>query len=259
MKKNHKYIIELKKVLLFTFSKQKPVIFDHLPKCGGSSINKYLISAFPSRYTYTTNGASSSDSVKEFKDLPAKRRHKIKLIYGHLANELFDFVHPDSVRATIFRNPIDRIVSHYYYVKRAKNNYLHKRVEDENIQLDDYCYRNLSGELENWYVSHFSGLDIHEVQKNPEKSVELAYSNIVGKFHVIGFQDDISSFIEELKQYAKINTQYKNEIVNKTKNRKKVKDIDQGTIERISKKNSLDLELFKKLYSKRKNNIIKRR
>jgi len=249
IKKGYRLFREAIKEFEFAISNQKPIVFDHLPKCGGSSINQFLSGAFPRKYIYAINGNQPHSSVNDFKKLPASKRHKIKLIYGHLANELFEYSHPNSIRATVLRDPVDRIVSHYYYVKRMKNHYLHQRVESENIQLADYCYNNLSGELENWYVNHFSGLDNQEIHKNPAKAVGLAYKNIVEKYHVVGFQDDIASFIKELKQVAKISVQFNNEVVNRTKNRISIKDLDQDTLEKISKKNSLDLELFGKLNS----------
>ncbi|WP_282134446.1 sulfotransferase family 2 domain-containing protein [Seonamhaeicola maritimus] len=249
-------IFEIKKIWLFLCSNQKPVIFDHLPKCGGSSINKFLSDSFPEKYSFKI-GKPVLDSVEKFKNIPESKRRKIKLVYGHLANELFDFAHPDSIRVTVFRDPIDRIVSHYYYAKNNKGHYLHQRINIDNIGLDEYCYLNLSHELENWYVTHFSGLNIQEIKMNPAKSIDLAYNKIIEKFHLIGFQNDISSFIEELRNIAKIPNQFKNEVVNITEGRKSIKDIDQFSIKRILNKNDLDVELFEKLYSLRKlNNVI---
>lgn len=247
-KNTYKKVVELKKRLNNLIFKPKPVVFDHLPKCGGTSINNYLQSAFPKKYTFAMNGVSVQKSVEEFKKFSQKKRYKIKLIYGHLANELFDLAHPDAVLATVLREPVDRIISHYYYVKRRQSHYLYKKVKEQNIQLDEYCYHNLSPELENWYVTHFTGLSISEVQKNPTKSVDIAFKNITEKYHVIGFLNDIPLFINELKRYANIKTQFKNKIVNKTNGRIGIEEVDKFTIEKIAKKNLLDIELFKRLY-----------
>ena len=248
---------DMLKEFKFLISNQKPVVFDHLPKCGGTSINRYLTTSFPKRRTFALNGINPNKSVQFFLNLTTKKRYRTKLVYGHLANRLFDVTHPESIRATVLREPIDRIISHYYYVKRNKDHYLYKKVVEENIQLSEYCYNDLSNELQNWYVTHFTGLSISEVEKNPKKSVESAFKNIIDKYHVIGFQDDIPLFIDNLKQAANINTQFKNEILNVTKKRIGTSQLDKSVLEKISKKNSLDIELFNRLYNFKKKEITK--
>lgn len=247
---------EMIKEFKFLISNQKPVVFDHLPKCGGSSINKYLTSSFPIKRTYAINGSNPHKSVEIFLNLNTKKRYGAKLVYGHLANKLFDVANPESIRATVLREPIDRIISHYYYVKRNKDHYLYKKIEEENIQLSEYCYHDLSGELQNWYVTHFTGLSLSEVEKNPKKSVDLAFKNVIDKYHVIGFQDDIPLFINNLKRAANINTQFKNEIINATKKRIGTSQLDKSVLDKISKKNSLDIELFNRLYNLKKGDNI---
>ncbi len=232
-------------------SHHKTVVFDHLPKCGGTSINSYLTTVFPNRYTYGINGADPHNSVKKFMSLAAKKRHRYKLVYGHQAYKLLDFTDPGSIRATVFREPVDRIISHYYFVKREKEHYLHEKIESDNIQLDEYCYHDLSGELQNYYVTRFTGLSIAEVEKDPEKSVKLAMKNIVETYHVIGFQENIPLFITDLKRAANIDVEFKNEFLNQTKSRVTVNQLDNSVVEKIATKNALDIELFNRLYSLR--------
>ena len=72
-------------------------------------------------------------------------------------------------------------------------------------------------------------------------------SNILSQYDIIGFQDDIPSFIDELKLIANIESKYNNEVINNTEGRIKIKERDQNILERISKKNSLDIAFFDKL------------
>jgi len=51
----------------FNASKPKRVLFDHLHKCGGSSLNKYLETHYPRRKIFSTNGRKPELSIEKFK------------------------------------------------------------------------------------------------------------------------------------------------------------------------------------------------
>jgi hypothetical protein len=56
------------------------IFFDHLPKCGGTTLNNYLMSQFPSRKVFFVDGESS---IKFFKESPEAFRFKFDFIFGH--------------------------------------------------------------------------------------------------------------------------------------------------------------------------------
>ncbi|WP_296700426.1 sulfotransferase family 2 domain-containing protein [Algoriphagus sp.] len=240
-------IRETKKELRYLITNPKPILFDHLPKCGGTTINWYLESVFPRRFVYEISGENPLEAVEKFKDLPKGIRLKSKVIYGHLANELIDYANPESLVVTVLRDPVSRIVSHYHYVKANKNHYLHHKIKEGKIRLDNYCYQNLSSELENWYVSHFSKMSISQINRDPDKAIKLALKNIKDKYHIIGFQDDITSFVNELAHLANLKNKFQNQILNGRKKKSKSKELDQATYDLICEKNSLDIELYNQL------------
>ncbi len=249
------YLNIIKEINLL-LGKPKSILFDHVPKCAGSTVNKYLTSVFPSRYVFQLSGINPEKSVLEFKNLPQEKRYKIKLILGHLAHELLEFVHEDTVPVVVLRDPIDRIISHFYYVKRTKIHYLYEKINKENIQLKDYCSSNLSSELQNHYVTHFTGLSISDVNNNPKEAVELAYNILITKYELIGFQDRIPAFLNKLSQLANLNKPYKNTMINRTNNRLKSDELEQSVLDNIVQENYLDIELYKKLISLRQNDVI---
>jgi len=171
----------------------------------------------------------------------------MKLVYGHNANQLFDDVNPDAIRATVIREPVDRIVSHYYYVKRNERHSLHKIVTENKIPLSEYCSQDLSNELENWYVSHFSGLCWDDVNSAPQNAVNKAVNNLLETYHVIGFQEDIASFINQVRSVAGIGKQYQAKRINVTKQRKPLADIEKDVIRRIQEKNQLDIQFYQRI------------
>ena len=125
------------------------------------------------------------------------------MVLGHSTHELLDFVHPDTVTVTVLRNPIDRIVSHYYHVREDAHHCLHKRVVDSGLSLEDYVKQRISGELQNWYTTHFAGLTVSEVEENPERCSSKCRKSSLHSYDVVGFQDDFEAAVKELPECCK--------------------------------------------------------
>ena len=240
---------ELKRELryLLPAGRSSKILFDHLPKCGGSSLHKYLEDHYPKRKIFTTNGNNPSASVDEFRNYPQSKRHGYDLVKGHLANQLIDYVHPDCLKVTVLRDPIDRIVSHYYYAKRSPQHYLYAKIHESAMSLEDYVTSGLSEELRNWYTTHFSGLKVADAEDNPEKSINDTLEVMVQKYDLIGFLDEYSSFTDTLRDQAKLRLSYQNRKVNVTQGRLAINDVHQSTISKIEQINQLDIVLYSKL------------
>ena len=125
------------------------LLFDHLPKCGGTGITHYLLQHYPGRLVFRTDSRHPLQSVDGFRSLPVSVRLGYQLIIGHEAHRLLDDVHGETNTLTVFRDPVDRIVSHFFYVRQDRDNYLHDRVVNGNIDLDGYVSLELSSELRN--------------------------------------------------------------------------------------------------------------
>ena len=233
----------------YFFSSLKPMklLFDHLPKCGGSSLVGYLRENYLERKTFQTDYFNPTASVDYFKKLPQWRRHQYDLIIGHLTRELLDYVHPNCLRVTILREPVDRIISHYYYAKRTPEHYLYPRILASNMSLEDYATSRLSDELKNWYTCHFSGLTLDEAERNPELSITKAFEVLTKRYDIIGFVNDYSSFISVLSSQANLTCGNNNRRVNESHDRPNIGDIGKSTMAKIEQVNCLDVFLYNKI------------
>lgn len=250
---------ELKKEFIYHFSTLKPrkILFDHLPKCGGTSLNSYLESHYPWRKTFSTNGLNPIASVEEFLSFPESKRYRYDLVKGHLANRLIDYVHPKCLKVTMLRDPVDRIISHYYYAKRMPNHYLYPKIHEANMSLEDYIASDLSDELRNWYTTHFSMSTLAEVEQNPEKSIDNAIDALINKYDIVGFLDEFSFFIDTIRDEAKLQYLYQIEKKNVTQGRVAIKDVQLSTIKMIERFNQLDIELFRRIKEYTRNSFHK--
>jgi len=238
----------LRKELLCFLSTEKPrkVLFDHLPKCGGASLNRYLGTHYPRRKTFSLDGQNPSLSVNKFKSLSERDRYGYDLIKGHLAHELLDYIYPECLKVTVLREPLDRIISHYYYAKRTPSHYLYSKIHQSGMGLEEYATSNLSDELRNWYTTHFSGLSLDDVERRPEESIAKALEVILKRYDIVGFVDNFSSFLETLRSQAKLRDAYK-ERVNVTQEREKLSHIEESVMNKIREVNKIDIVLYREV------------
>jgi hypothetical protein len=225
------------------FKQPARVIFDHLPKCGGSTLNKYLEIHYRESRIFRINGNNPMKSIDDFKALSSAKKNKYKLIKGHLANRLFPELDERFIRVTMLREPIERIVSHYYYAKRNSNHYLNEFILKNDISLKEYVQSGKSEELVNWYVSHFSGFSIAEMKENPADALKVALQNIA-KYDLVGLTESFNQFTEELKKIAGFKISYNNQKENVTQGRTAVSEIDSESLEAIKSMNQLDVQFY---------------
>lgn len=240
---------ELKKEMHYLLPSSRPrkILFDHLPKCGGSSLAEYLEAHYPRRLIFTIDGRNFAASAGSFKALSRPQRHRYDLVKGHLAHELLDYVHPECLKVTVLREPVDRIVSHYYFAKSDAQHYLNSRILESDLSLEEYATSDLSDELRNWYTTHFSGLTVAEAEQSPEQTVAAAVDVVLQRYDIIGFLDEFDSFTSTLKDQAMFRHEYQNKRINVTPNRPSLENIPRSTLDRIEEVNNLDIAFFRKI------------
>jgi len=235
---------DINKELYYLFSRSNPkrILFDHLHKCGGSSLNKYLEAHYPRRKIFSTNGRKPEVSIEKFKSFSAAKRHSYELVRGHLANQLINYIHPNHLKVTVLRDPVDRIVSLYYYAKESPKHYLYPIIHGSKMTLEDFAASNVSVELKNRYVTHFSGLTLSEVEGSPEKAIDTA-AKVLKSYNVVGFLENFSIFTDVLSLEAGLRNPYQNKKVNVTSKRATIDEIGRFTFDIIEKNNYLDIDL----------------
>lgn len=241
LKKN---IRSLRDELEYFTQRPKRILFDHLPKCAGTTIIEYILMHYPERLVYKTSGRKPSTSVKEFQALPKRMRYGYRLIVGHETFKLLNYVHPDTILFTIFRDPVERIISHYYFVKQDRQHYLHDQIVKLNLQLADYVCSGLSSELKNWYTKHYTGLSDGEIEVAPEKAVHHAARVVLERFDIIGFQDELTEVMQELRNTARLTKKFENKVLNKSRGKNNPQNIAETTKKTIAEVNSVDIELY---------------
>lgn len=229
-------------------SKPRKLFFDHLPKCGGTTLHGFLFKHYQPEKVFRIlsiiKGGPIEAQVQAFLDKPEEERYAYDLIFGHHAFQFIDYIHPEMYKITMLREPVDRIISHYYFVKRNKKHHLYEQVTSSQMSLERYVTSGISEELDNWYVKHFSGLDEETVYADPDYALDCAKRGLT-KFDLVGVLSQMDDFIAKLKKDVNLKGTFhvKNK-ANKTQDRPKVSEVSAEAIEAIKRVNSLDIALY---------------
>lgn len=147
----------------------------------------------------------------------------------------------------MLREPINRLISHYYYVKRTPGHYLYQQVTSTNMDLAAYVGSSISSELNNGQVRLLSGVKTVDTVFGHEpitpEILEIAKSNLSQHFIWVGLFEKFNESLLCLRNrmgwkriyYAK---------ENRTFARPATQDISRQALQVIEKYNELDLELY---------------
>ena len=215
------------------------LIFLHIPKTGGMSFSPIIVRQFPQEAVYQING-SLRVSAEELCSLSGERKANIQCPYGHMPFGLHTCLSQPSVYVTLLRNPVERIISAYYYSLRRPEWGFHQQIVERNLSLHDFVVDKVSAELHNEQTRMLSGSD------EPVTAIDAldrAKKNLDAHFVVAGLTERFDEFLllcRMLLGWRNVFYQKKN--INR--HRPQLGEISPRTISVIEKHNSLDLELY---------------
>lgn len=221
-------------------------IFLHVPKTAGSTFHLILGARFDGRETRNLFGARYSDpEVVDFIALPEAMRRKIRLLKGHMPYGLHEYLPQPSKYITVLRDPVERVVSQYFYIKKNKHNPLHDKLMSSGLGIGDFIKSGMSVGLNNGQTRFLSGdFDQMPFGSNDEALLARVLESLESKFLWIGLTE---RFDESLLILARLlgwkrKPFYIRENVSKI--RKRSDELDSDDIAVIKEYNRLDIALY---------------
>lgn len=187
------------------------IAFFHTPKCGGTSVHTWLATAFggPAGLDPIAAEAAARNigaTGLEFREALLAyfvQRRDARFISGHYSYSGRAFAgHEDEFDLiTILRNPIDRLLSQYYY-NRFRDQRNHFPIDSE---LSDWLQTNQARAAGMVFTKMFVGdaavakdLDKCGRGSDTRAAVSTAIANL-GRFTIVGMLEDLDGFEKEIK------------------------------------------------------------
>jgi hypothetical protein len=225
----------------------QPVVFLHIPKTAGCTLNAIIERQYSSEQIFSFY---SGEAFDEFQNLSQDRREKIKMFRGHIAFESHEHVlgdfdpYPDNY-FTFLRDPVDRVISHYYHVIRNPDNNLYPYTEEGQLGLEDFLKTKNPTMLNNGQTRLLSGLwkDVPFGECDVEM-LEIAKRNFREHFVLVGLTERFDASICLLRIILGWQNSISYVSKNVGDNRPKRGLMSPETLAVISEFNQLDIALY---------------
>lgn len=228
--------------------KTETAIFLHIHKTAGTTLNQIATRQYAPGTIVDLYG---TEKIETFKKLPEVKKLNLRLIRGHMGFGLHEFLPQSATYFTLLREPIERTISQYYFIRST-----FEKTHQQGV-IGDETYQKISSMTFGVFVSEafsdrYDNLQIRALAGSKAKRYdgivtddvfELAKKNLREKFSVVGVVEDFERSLLLLKRYYGWSNIFYF-VRNPTKNRPRRSQLTSETINRIHLINEFDLRLY---------------
>ena len=221
-----------------TAAAEEAVIFLHVPKTAGTTLNRLIEWEYPLFEMYSIDPVFFRWSASHLWRLPPRRLKKTRMFKGHMLFGLHKILPQPATYITVLRDPIDRVISAFYFMRSYVLHPLYWKFRREKWSIEDFVRRF---PRENVQCKILAGADYNS--PCTEQIFQQAKENLFTHFGVVG----LSERFEESLALMKLRFGWKlwrYSSFNVTRARPKKHDLSAATLELIIAKNSFDVALY---------------
>lgn len=224
----------------------KGLIFLHIPKTAGMTMHQVVSRQYPSDTIYWVDGHRNREDIERFMRLPPEQRQHIQCMIGHVGFGLHRYFQQPVDYLTLLRDPVERVISHYFYVKRSPDNYLHDWVVSRNITLKQYVSSKRVAELNNGQTRLLCGMPQMDTIFGHDPLTDAAFEAACRNLESMSCIGLVERFDESLLMFRKILGwgQIFYARANVTRSRAGRDALPEDVLDAIKAHNQYDLELY---------------
>ena len=160
-------------------------IFLHVPKAAGRSLLSVMRDNYGADRVYEVYTEPPSIAEEAFFGMPERQRLGFDAVAGHLRFGLHEYISRPTTYLTVLRNPIERVLSTYAFVRRKKSHHRHAEVVGRDRSIVEVIESGLLPMLDNGQTRALSGAGA-DVERCTASHFEQAKANIESHFAVVG-------------------------------------------------------------------------
>jgi len=230
---------------IFKEKNKRLLLFLHIPKCAGTTlVEEILCRRFRPERLLTHYIAGTDVLLERLRNMSEREKRRLECIAGHFAFGIHELLPQPCAYITLLRNPIERVISHYYYAATTPRHPLYHEIKNRRLSLRQYVNDLENIEMDNGQTRLLAGIG----QGAPfgqcgDHQLRKAMANLQSGFVLAGLTERFEDFLRILTFILnwKIPAYHSRNV---TAQRPMAVDIDHETRKCIEKMNRLDRCLF---------------
>ena len=225
---------------------QNSLIFLHIPKTAGSTFHTILNKRYDAKHVQNVFGSRYFEpEIKQFVETPNSDKSHIKLLKGHMPFGLHKYMPSKSDYIAILRDPVERVISQFYYIKKNINNPLHETVEGNKMSLKEFVSSGVAIGMNNGQCRFLNGdFDEYPFDGCTEELLRQVKKHVDEHFIWLGLTERFDESILILRDKLGWKNEPNYIRANVSKTRKKSSSIDPSVLETIKAYNKFDIALY---------------
>jgi hypothetical protein len=172
----------------------KPLVFVHIPKTAGTTLRPIIDSHYKPTDLILGYPSNTDDDL----DLSQLLNGYAKCYYGHFYMDI-DICPENFVCVSVIRDPVERIISHYYHIVRDTTHWQHRLVVDHGYSLADHALGvDNNREIDNGQLRQLAGLPADLTIDEPVFAA--ARRKILRTYALVGTTENLNDFVVRLSQ-----------------------------------------------------------
>ena len=216
------------------------VVFLHIPKTAGKSLREVLLAGIGRKPYFSV--ARPLEDYQRLEVLHRDDRAALGLVEGHLYYGVHEILPRPCVYLTMLREPGERVLSYYSYVRESAGHHLHERAK--GMSVGECLREGLTVEMDNFMVRSLTSLrNLHVPFGGVTREMLIEARAHLDGIAGVGLTE---RFDESVRRFCDLLGWKRTEAprLNETRGRVERGAIPEGDLDLIRRHNALDAELY---------------